>query len=239
VVFAGLVLPTLIAPIMVWNGDKNVAILNADLLGYNSTSANKIEIYFNLPMYNLFNTMPAYIVSSTSPIGKNFLIDTNNFGDTTVVGFPFYAPTYDALQVFQEQSCLGIWSPITGIVITSNTLPVNSTQVSNPCIYLNGIATNNNVNNSNVSPIITDFQAPDGLYKNQITYIPSAQYRYIDLTGNSPLYTIDINIFWRNKIGDLIPFRLSAGAAASVKLLFQRKEQNINGSTAAEFNKNI
>ena len=239
VVFAGLALPTLIAPIMVWNGDKNVAILNADILGYDSTSANKIDIYFNLPMYNLFNTMPAYIVSGTSTIGKNFLINTNNFGNSTVVGFPFYAPTYNALQVFQEQSCLGVWSPITGIVITSNTLPINSTNIANPCIYLNGIATNNNGNNSNVEQVLTDFQAPDGQYKNQITYIPSAQYRYIDLTGNSPLYTIDINIFWRDKVSKLIPFRLTAGSTASIKVLFQKKEQNINGSTALEFNKNI
>jgi len=236
---AGLVLPTTNAPVMVWNGDKNVAILNADILGYNSTSANKILIYFNLPMYNLFNTMPSYIVSGTSPIGKNFLIDTNNFGNSTVVGFPFYSPTYNALQIFQEQSCLGVWSPITGIVITSNTLPINSTNIANPCIYLNGIATNNNGNNSNVEQVLTDFQAPDGQYKNQITYIPSAQYRYIDLTGNSPLYTIDINMYWRNKVSKLIPFRLTAGSGASLKILFQKKDQNINGSSAMEFNKNI
>lgn len=230
VIGAGLVLPTTHAPVMTWNSDKNIGILNADVLGYSTTAVSKILIYMNLPLYNLFNTMPVYIESATSPIGKNFRIDTSSFGNTTVVGFPFYAPTYNALQVFQETTVVGVWCPVSGIVITSNTLPINATNISNPCIYLNGIATNNNGNNSNVLQVITDFQAPDGQYKNSITYVPSAQYRYIDLTGNSPLYTIDINIYWRNKVAELIPFRLASGCSASVKLLFQRKEQGIQGA---------
>jgi hypothetical protein len=188
-------------------------------------------------MFNLFASMPAYLEAQSSALGKNYRIDTSSFGNSTVVGFPFYAPTYNALQIFQETSVLALWSPVNGIVITSNTLPINSTNIANPCVFLNGIATNNNGNNSNVSPVITDFQAPDGLYKNSITYIPSAQYRYIDLTGNGPLYTIDINIYWKNKAGQYIPFRLSSGCAASIKLLFQKKDQFIQGSTAEEFNK--
>ena len=235
VVAAGLVLPTTHAPVMTWNGDRDIGILNADILGYSSTAANKILIYMNLPLYGLFNTLPAYIESITTLIGKNYRIDTSSFGNSTVVGFPFYLPTYNALQVFQETTCVSVWSPISGIVITSNTLPINATNISNPCIFLNGIATNNNGNNANVSPVISDFVAPDGAYKNSITYVPSAQYRYIDLTGNGPLYTIDINIFWRNKINELIPLRLGVGCTASIKILFQRKEQSVNGSSPGEF----
>jgi hypothetical protein len=239
VVAAGLILPTTHSPVMTWNTDKGIAIINADVLGYNATAANKISIYFNIPMFNLFASMPAYLEAQSSALGKNYRIDTSSFGNSTVVGFPFYAPTYNALQIFQETSVLALWSPVNGIVITSNTLPINSTNIANPCVFLNGIPTNNNGNNSNVSPVITDFQAPDGLYKNSITYIPSAQYRYIDLTGNGPLYTIDINIYWRNKAGQYIPFRLSSGCAASIKILFQKKDQMIQGSTAQEFNKMV
>jgi hypothetical protein len=42
--------------------------------------------------------------------------------------------------------------------------------------------------------------------------------------GTTPLYTIDINMFWKNKIGVLYPFRLSVGCSASIKVLFERKE---------------
>lgn len=230
VVGAGLVLPTIHAPVMTWNNDKSIGVLNADVLGYSTTAVSFIKIFMNAPLYNLFNTMPTYILNPNSLFGQDFRLDTSTFGNSTVVGFPFYLPTYNALQIFQETSCLGIWSPVSGIVITSNTLPINSTNIANPCIYVDGIATGTNGNNSSVSPIITDFQAPDGLYKNSITYIPSAQYRYIDLTGNGPLYTVDIQIFWRNKVAQLIPFRLTAGASASVKILFQRKDQLVSGS---------
>lgn len=231
VVAAGLVLPTANPPVMTWNNDKGVGIINADILGYNSLIANHIDIFMNSPLYNLFNTLPAYILDPDSLFGKDFRIDVSNFGNSTVVGFPFYLPTYNAYQVFQDTPCLGVWSPVSGIVITSNTLPINSTNIANPCIYVDGIPTGTNGNNSDVLPIITDFQAADGQYKNGITYIPSAQYRYIDLTGNGPLYTVDIQLFWRNKIANLIPLRLAPGASASVKILFQRKDQGIQGSS--------
>lgn len=232
---AGLVLPTVNSPVMTWNIDRGIGVLNADILGYNTSAASFINIFMNSPLYNLFNTLPAYINDPNSTFGRDFRIDTSSFGNSTVVGFPFYLPTYNALQVFQETSCLGVWSPVSGIVITSNTLPINSTNIANPCIYVDGIPTGTNGNNSDVLPIITDFQAADGQYKNQITYIPSAQYRYIDLTGNGPLYTVDIQMYWRNKVAELIPLRLAPGASAYVKILFQKKDQLVGGSKAVEF----
>lgn len=224
VVFAGLVLPTLVAPVMTWNNDSNIAVLNADLLGYDQTNINHIKIFMNLPLYQLFNSMPAYIQPFPALLGKNYLIDTNNFGNSQVTPFPFYNPTYDALQVFQEQTAVNIWSPVTSIVFTSNTLPINSTNVCNPSIFLNGNSTNNNGNNSDIAQVITDFQAENNIYKNSCLYIPSGENRYVDLMGTTPLYTIDINMFWKNKIGVLYPFRLSVGCSASIKIMFERKE---------------
>jgi hypothetical protein len=224
VVFAGLVLPTLISPVMTWNNDSNIAVLNADLLGYDQTNISHIKIFMNLPLYQLFNSMPAYIQPFPALLGKNYLIDTNNFGNSQVTPFPFYAPTYDALQIFQEQTAVNIWSPVSSIVFTSNTLPINSTNVCNPSIFLNGVSTNNNGSNSDIAQVITDFQAENNIYKNSCLYIPSGENRYVDLMGTTPLYTIDINMFWKNKIGTLYPFRLSVGCSASIKVLFERKE---------------
>ena len=219
----GLVLPTTHAPVLTWNVDKMTAILNTDVLGYNSSAANHVSVYFNLAMYQLFNSMPAYLMSHTDTIGRNYLIDTNSFGNSTVTSFPFYLPTYNAIQTFQEQSSVSLWSPINAIVFTSNTLPINTTNVCNPVLFVNGSALNGNGNNGDVQQVITDFQNVDNLFKNNIVYVPTAQYRFVDLLGNTPLYNIDINVFWRNKVGSLIPFRLVASASASIKILFQRK----------------
>lgn len=224
VVLAGLALPTFAAPVFTWDSESNVAILNADILGYNQTVANHIGIYLNLPLGQLFNSLPVYIEPFPALLGKNFRVDTDNFGNAQVVPFPFYLPTYNALQIFQEQTAVNVWSPISSIVFTSNTLPINSTNVCNPSIFLDGNSTNNNGNNSDIAQVITDFQAENNIYKNSVLYIPSGENRYVDLMGTSPLYTIDINVLWKNKLGELQPFRLSAGCSASIKVLFERKE---------------
>jgi hypothetical protein len=224
VVGAGLVLPTTNPPVLTWNNDKNIAILNADILGYNQTVANRIDIFMNLPLYQLFNSMPAYIQPFPAILGKNFKIDTDNFGNAQVTPFPFYLPTYNAYQVFQEQTAVNVWSPVTSIVFTSNTLPINSTNVCNPSIFVNGVSTNNNGNNSDIAQVITDFQAENNIYKNSCLFFPMGENRYIDLMGTTPLYTIDINVFWKNKVGNLFPFRISCGCSASIKILFERKE---------------
>jgi hypothetical protein len=224
VVAAGLVLPTANPPVFTWDSESNVAILNADILGYNQTVANHISIYLNLPLGQLFNSLPVYIEPFPALLGKNFRVDTDNFGNAQVVPFPFYLPTYNAYQIFQEQTAVNVWSPISSIVFTSNTLPINSTNVCNPSIFLDGNSTNNNGNNSDIAQVITDFQAENNIYKNSVLYIPSGENRYVDLMGTSPLYTIDINVLWKNKLGELQPFRLSAGCSASIKVLFERKE---------------
>ena len=223
-VAAGLVLPTANPPVFTWDSESNVAILNADILGYNKTVANHINIYLNLPLGQLFNSLPVYIEPFPALLGKNFRVDTDNFGNAQVVPFPFYLPTYNAYQIFQEQTAVNVWSPISSIVFTSNTLPINSTNVCNPSIFLDGNSTNNNGNNSDIAQVITDFQAENNIYKNSVLYIPSGENRYVDLMGTSPLYTIDINVLWKNKLGELQPFRLSAGCSASIKVLFERKE---------------
>lgn len=64
----------------------------------------------------------------------------------------------------------------------------------------------------------------DGLWKPSIVYEPSAQYRLISMTGNRPIYTVDISVYWKDTTGTLNNFRLGAGSGASIKLLFTRKD---------------
>jgi hypothetical protein len=222
VVAAGLVLPTTHAPVMTFDTQNNIAIINCDLAGYNTAAANKINIFFNRPLYQLFSSFPVFIQPQNATLGKNFLIQTDTFGNTNTVQFPFSAPTYTAIQVFQEYSTIVLWSPVKSMVFCSSTLPIIATQVSQPIEFVNGNVVGSNGNNSNQSPIITDFVA-DELYKPQLVYEPSAQYRLISLTGNRPIYTVDISVYWKDAFGVLQPFRLSAGSGASIKILFEKK----------------
>jgi len=227
VVAAGLVLPTTRAPVLTFDTQLNIAILNADILGYNATVANNIDIYFNRALYQSFNSFPIYIEAQNATLGRNFQIQTNTFGNTNVVGFPFYLPTYNVIQVFQEYSTISLWTPVKSIVFCSSTLPIVATQVSAPIEIVNGNIIGNNGNNSNQSPIITDFLADGGIYKPQLIYEPTAQYRLVSMTGNRPIYTIDINVYWKDVFCNLNPFRLSAGSSASIKILFTKKHTEI------------
>ena len=63
----------------------------------------------------------------------------------------------------------------------------------------------------------------DLCYKPNLIYSPSAENRYIDMFGNNDISNIDINVFWKDQKGNLMPFYLQSGASASIKILFKLK----------------
>jgi hypothetical protein len=100
---------------------------------------------------------------------------------------------------------------------------VVTTQLSAPLLFFNGATFVGGGNNSNVAQVITDFIADEARYKPTLIYEPSAQYRLIELVGNTPLTTFDVSVYYKNRVGELIPFRLSSGSSATIKVLFSRK----------------
>jgi hypothetical protein len=224
VVGAGLVLPTTHAPVMSFDTTTNTAIINCDLLGYNTaTPTGQIGIFFNTPLSVLFSSFPVKLLSIVSNLGLNSQIITNSFQLSNVIKYPPFNPTYDAIQVFQEFSTITLWCPITSIVFTSQTLPIVSNQISTPVLYNNAGILGTNGNNSLIAQTITDFVANEALYKPQLVYVPQAEYRMIELISNRPLNTFDISVFWKDKTGALVPFYLSSGATATIKVLFRKK----------------
>jgi hypothetical protein len=224
VVAAGLVLPTAYAPVMNWDTQYNIGILNADQAGYDDTTSNYIEVYFNSSLFNLFSSLPFIIqTQDPAPSGKNARLVMSGFGGANIVPYPPSTPLYTALQIVQEYSTIALWTPITAIVFTSNTLPIVANQVSAPLLFFNGTRYQSGGNNSNIAQIITDFVTSDGVYKPNIVFTPSAQYRLVSLVGNTPLYNLDVEVFYRNRVGELIPFRLGSGNSATIKILFTRR----------------
>jgi hypothetical protein len=234
---AGLALPSTHAPSLAWDTTTDTAILTAEQVGYSPTGVapyNPIEIYMNPALYQLFSSFPVIIKGSVGIAnGKNCQLIMDGFGGANVVKFPPTAPAgsqYDALQIVQEYSTIALWTPITSIVFTSNTLPVVPANISSPLLFLNGAVYNNGGNNANISQIITDFVSDTGVYKPNIVYTPSAQYRLINLVGNTPIYNLDLNVYWKSRTGKLFPFKLSSGSTATIKMLFTRK--GMGGSTS-------
>lgn len=205
-------------PFLVWNDDLTASLL-ADKDFFNLESAQHIKIFFNRPLYSLFNSFPSYKYFPYSD-GKHYQIlteprDGYNFVTIPSVGAGVY------IRIKQEYPCQENWTPIDSIVWTTN-MPIVPSAQSNPTIYQNGqqLALSNVYNNS--QNIVTDFQT-DGNFRSSIFYIPSAEYRYIAFQNNkTPLKNMVMSCYIKDRYGILRPFYLPSNARASMKVLFER-----------------
>ena len=134
------------------------------------------------------------------------------------------SPQYICSVVNQEYSTISNWTPVSSIVFTSNTLPIISNQLSSPLIYNEGGIQSLNGNNSNFAQIITDLETNENCYKPNLIYSPTAQYRIVSMTGNSPLSNIDVSVFWKSRLGVLYPLLLMSGSSTTLKFLFTKKK---------------
>lgn len=204
-------------PFLKWNSANECAELFTEDAYYNSTNVNKINIYFNRPLFALFTSFKAIRYGINSTLGRFYKIVTTNYGtNLTVINGRSYIVTS------QEYSTISNWTPVSSIVFTTGTIPIVPNQLSAPLILFENklVQTGNNPNFSNV---LTDMSTNDLVYKPNLLYVPSAQYRLIDLTTSQPITNIDLQCFWKDKNGVLRPFILLSGASASVKILFQKK----------------
>ena len=132
--------------------------------------------------------------------------------------------------MFQEVSSIALWNPVASIIFASALLPIKTTQTSLPRnIGSNEDAFTNIGNNSNLISAISDFSiAVDGnnQYRPMVIYNPNAEYRLIDMNSYMNLNRVDIIVYWKDKFGNIHPFELSPGNAASVKIMFRRKDFN-------------
>jgi hypothetical protein len=194
-----------------------------------------IKIFFNAPLFGLFNSFPSTIFGySTFGGHTNFQISVVNQGglNTSLITPPLYDTIETGLRpvsipyisVYQETSTISSLSPVTAIVFTSNTMPITPNQVSNPVILSDNQQLGTSTNNANFANIITDLVSETGSYRPSLVYTPSAQYRLVSLNGNTPLYNLDLQIFYRLRNGDLVPFRLASGGSVTVKLAFLKKD---------------
>jgi hypothetical protein len=232
---AGGALPTIYPPLINWDPTTNSASLYADTEGYDVNPVvpvDQIGVFMNANLFQLFNSFPHVFLGYGATNGKNYKIPFVDIGGTNALniippGQPVPVPpatytTYRAIIWTQEQSTTASWSPILSVVFTSNTLPIVGNQVSTPVVF----SDNQNIalggNNADFQNIITDIVSSDGNYRPNLVYTPSAEFRRISLMGDRPLYSVDINIYYKILTGELIPLRLFSGESVTLKLLFEK-----------------
>ena len=224
-------LPSNNPPFFTYNSQDKTFVLNTPYPFYLSTDPTPVKVYLNPSLHQLFSSLPVLINTLNPQYGQNFEIQVGSFGGVNVVTIPSYAPVadqYEVCQVFQESSSIALWTPVSSIVFTSSTLPVLSSNVSAPLVFVNGQTVPVSGNNSNISPIITDLVSSDGLYNPTLVYNPTAEYRLIELLGNKPLQNLDIQVFYRDRNSNLIPMRLPTGGVCTLKILFTKRYNNVS-----------
>ena len=211
-----------------WNdGDSTMSILFPDtftesvsiVAGQPVLSQPQYKLYFNIPLFQLFNTLPAifkgYNENFNVTPNFNYHIPSKSIADTNKVGL-FY-------ETKQESTTEALLSPFSCLVFTSNSLPIVASNVSPPQRFVNGVLVVAPGNGNDTVNIITDIRTASNVYSPSVLYEPASEYRFISLMGNTKLFRLDIEIYYRLKTGDLYPVRLKNNGSFTMKLLFRKK----------------
>lgn len=200
--------------------------------------ANPPIIYINVSSIKYLDGFQFGFFGFNQPYGKDYFFVLNNNLSPTVPP-PALSPTVDKYYVnplllqptppiapvpywrySQDFSSLALWSSLRKIIISTNTIPISNEY----------IPTGNNSNNqSGVAasfPILTDFVPQiesSGQSRSVAYYVPTSQYRLIDMISDMPLQKIDLKLYWEDIDGNLYPILISLYQQANVKLAFLRK----------------
>jgi hypothetical protein len=188
-------------------------------------TAPSLELYFNIRLFNLFSGIPSIFVGYDGDLNYKINVAGSSQNTRQILGIDGVTKI-SFIQVYSEVSSIDAWNPINSIVFTSNTLPIVPSQTSPAKLFnsaSNGLTSSGT---ANITNIITDFEIPVSAanqYRSEISYVPQGEYRLIDMYSNQDIFKIDLNCYWKNKFGDLIPLLLEPGCSASVKILFRSK----------------
>ena len=222
----GINLPSNNVPFFEWDMNNSKFILSADMVSFDSTLNNHIEIHCNSALFTFISSFNAYFNGSNVVESKNYTFKLKK--DPRLLNIYKISATYSVIQSYQDYECASLFSPITSIVFSTLTLPVLPANVAKPIIINgDGSLVVSGINN-NISAMITDFQS-DGspfAFNGVLSYLPQSEYRMIDLNNSSSekISNIDISIYWKDSYGNLHPMFLNSGCHCDIKLMFRKKK---------------
>lgn len=177
-----------------------------------------INLYMNSLMAGLFfGSLNLITLGHDTVTGKDCqLVIQNTYNNVWPAGtlnFDLANGYYSFQQQFVNVNT-PVWQSLSQIVITSD-LPTASQLVPN--LTSTGVQQQSQ---SNFKPILTDFNIVGD--RTAIVYNPSAQYRYIDLQGSSPINTINLQIYWTDTLGNFYPLYIYPTEQINILILFER-----------------
>lgn len=215
-------------PVLVFN-----AITQMFVLFYQATyvtAGNPIQIWLNHVAYKYVESLPAFFASYNQPLGKDFRLQVEVDSALTLpavgarAGYPsiVQAIAGEVRSITQVAPSLSSTNGVRSIVITT-TMPIVSENLPTSTGSIQ-----NQSYSSNSLPVLTDFllTAEPGANPVQdrisVAYLPTAEYRMVQMRGNEALTRIDLKFFFTLFDGSLRELTLPPGGYLSAKLLFRR-----------------
>jgi len=235
-------------PYLLWDAQsaKATLVAQADLFTQECLNVGSAVgfVYFNNPLFTLFSSFQAVhnYTYQANPLSvndgeANYLLKVfnkkggslNNYvpanvdASGNIVGS---GPPYNAFFMEQPYSTGATLCPIQSLVFTTTLLPVLPQLVSIPRVLSNNngsIGQNDNLSNEITDLVVNLVNGTE--YFPNVLYLPTAEYRLIDLQSNSPLYGIQISVAWKDVYGITHDFYLQNGCSCSLKIMFRKKDQ--------------
>jgi hypothetical protein len=206
-----------------YDPDSHKLIFNLDKNGYDLALPEPISLYCNTAMFNLLSGFEFVTTNFRATDGTNYKLNVYNDGGLNSIDLD----TYTALECYQDFASSDNWSPISSIVMCSNTLPINGTVQGQPKYYNSNTSVTSQSNNS--MKIISDFSVAldaNNSYRPTIDYSPTI-YRLVDMMGHTPLTSIDIQLYFKDIYNNFYPMLIGSNQACNVKLLFRSKKLGV------------
>ena len=206
-----------------------------------ATAANPAKVYVDTQLYKYLDTIPALFHGFNQPFAKEFQIDfelrtgesngyVNGNPDAGIVPNPLTTPPL-LIIMEQETDSRELWSNITQIMITSNSINVRDTYLpyrEKPQQQNNSGFDNFNQPKRSILSYI-DYNTTKAADTKQSSLVRDLNYapkyrRWIDLVSNDGLNNINIEYFYIINGQTILPLTLPVNGTADVSLLFRRKE---------------
>lgn len=210
-------------PFITYSGITNLFTLNAPAAFLN-TAATPIEIYFNQALStNFTNSMDFTRYSYADPFSAGAEVRLNVF-DKVTNSVTLAAPYGLTYIMEQEFNALANMASFTSLIVTSSSLPVRSEWISRQNVL--GDPGANTAIGDNSFKILADFEVllENGLeVRRFVHYLPTAEYRRISLISDTPITSIDIQIYWKDQFDNLYEVLIPSHDVATIKILFEKK----------------
>ena len=202
----GATLPVSDAPYVSYDVNTDKIVIHFNVLGYSTRLANPIYIQFNAACFKFFQGLPVYGLANSQ---------------STIDVYPQYAfrITPDAhnrdvvdniLSLTADSALFANLTDFAEIVIKSD-LKISNYVVSE---------------GSTIDPVLFSF-IPTGITQSNfgepITYTCVYPYRTVSISSQQPLYGYSLQIYRRNKVGDLFLMSLLPEDRMEINLIFMPK----------------